>query len=145
MTPQALDALLIRIETCPRNELPMLWAEHTTGPCPKPPQFCRYLLAWRLQAAMYGGLSAQTKRRIQELAKAYAKDFNYRPPGVPALKPGTEFVRHWDGTPHRVRVLDSGFDYQGETFQSLSEIARKITGTRWSGPKFFGLKKQVVR
>jgi hypothetical protein len=61
-------------------------------------------------------------------------------PAKTRLKAGTALVREWHGVIHRVTVLDDGFDFHGERFRSLSEIARKITGVRWSGPLFFGLK-----
>jgi hypothetical protein len=62
-----------------------------------------------------------------------------RPPVV--LKPGTRLLREWQGVTHEVRVLDSGFDYAGQTYKSLSAVARAITGTPWSGPMFFGIKR----
>lgn len=144
MTEKELHQILAQLETCTRQALPALWERYGTGPRPLAPLVTRYLLAWNLQAAMYGGLSMQTKRRIAELQKAYAKDVHYRPPGVPIMKPGTEFLRYWKGQPHRVRVSAMGFDYQGQTYATLSEIARLITGTRWSGPKFFGLKGKAA-
>jgi hypothetical protein len=61
------------------------------------------------------------------------------------MKAGTRIVREWQGQLHEVSVLDSGFEYQNQRFRSLSEIARQITGTRWSGPLFFGLKKRSER
>jgi len=62
-----------------------------------------------------------------------------RPPVV--LRPGTRLLREWQGATHEVRVLDAGFDYAGQTYKSLSAIARAITGTPWSGPLFFGIKR----
>jgi hypothetical protein len=56
------------------------------------------------------------------------------------IKPGSELVRTWKGQSHRVMVLQTGFAYGGETFSSLSEIAFQITGTKWNGPRFFGLR-----
>ena len=56
------------------------------------------------------------------------------------IKPGAILVREWKGKSHRVTVLPDGFAYEGETFRSLSEIARRITGGRWNGPRFFGLR-----
>ena len=58
-----------------------------------------------------------------------------------ALRPGTRLLREWQGTTHEVRVLDAGFDYAGQTYKSLSAVARAITGTPWSGPLFFGIKR----
>ena len=64
-------------------------------------------------------------------------------PARTRLKAGTVLVREWHGVTHRVTVLDDGFDFDGERFRSLSEIARKITGVRWSGPLFFSLKSSA--
>jgi hypothetical protein len=64
-------------------------------------------------------------------------------PARTQLKAGTVLVREWHGVSHRVTVLDDGFDFRGERFRSLSEIARKITGVRWSVPLFFGLKSSA--
>jgi hypothetical protein len=66
---------------------------------------------------------------------------------VPAirLKPGTKLVREWHGQVHTVDVLEDGFIYQGERYRSLTRIARRITGTPWSGPLFFGIRRAVER
>jgi hypothetical protein len=61
-------------------------------------------------------------------------------PSIPGLKPGTRLVRQWRDQVHLVNVEADGYEYQGARYQSLSEIARLITGTRWSGPLFFGIK-----
>jgi hypothetical protein len=58
----------------------------------------------------------------------------------PRLKAGAVLLREWHGTTHRVTVLEKGFEYRDQRFTSLSEVARRITGSRWSGPLFFGLK-----
>jgi hypothetical protein len=67
-------------------------------------------------------------------------DRSFTPAAGPALKPGTSLIREWRGVRHEVRVIDDGFTYQGQTFRSLSSIARHITGTKWNGLAFFGLK-----
>jgi hypothetical protein len=99
------------------------------------------LLAYKLQEQAYGGLKPATKRRLRELAKGFNRDPASKP-DVPnmRIKPGTRLIRQWDGETHQVTVCDQGFEYGGERYKSLSEIARLITGTRWSGPLFFGLK-----
>jgi hypothetical protein len=74
----------------------------------------------------------------------FSRDPDFRPEGVAPLKPGTEFIRIWNDQTHRVRVAAEGFVYQGHPYKSLSEIARKITGTRWSGPKFFAVKRPIA-
>jgi Protein of unknown function (DUF2924) len=70
-----------------------------------------------------------------------------KPADGPAIRPkaGTRIVREWQGRLHEVSVLENGFEYGGRTYRSLSEIAREITGTRWSGPAFFGMRKRETR
>jgi Protein of unknown function (DUF2924) len=102
------------------------------------------LLAYRLQEQAYGGLKPAYKRRLQQLAESFERNPNRA--GRTALssariKSGTRLIRQWDGQTHQVTVAEQGFEYKGERYKSLSEIARLITGTRWSGPLFFGLKQ----
>lgn len=97
--------------------------------------------AYRLQELVYGGLSAKTRRRLQQLAKQFARNPDHRPSVAPDLKPGCRLLREWRGVMHEVVVLEKGFRCRDQTYRSLSEVARLITGTRWSGPLFFGLKK----
>ena len=107
------------------------------------------ILAYRLQADRLGDLDRETERTLDRLAAAAARFGN----GTIAvtrqirdrLKPGTLLVREWDGAPQRVMVLDQGFAWNGKTYRSLSEVAFAITGTRWSGPRFFGLRDRPER
>lgn len=89
------------------------------------------LLAWRIQADAFGGLDAATIRLLKS---------DRRPP--PPLAPGTRLCRDWQGRRHEVDVLEQGFRYGGADYRSLSQIARTITGTRWNGLRFFGLREQ---
>jgi hypothetical protein len=100
----------------------------------------RRQLAWRLQARAYGDLCPNNKRRIRRLHQTFEADPGFTPSPTFDLPPGTVLTRAWQGVLHRVQVLQGGFAYGGEQFSSLSEVARHITGTRWSGPAFFGLK-----
>lgn len=95
-------------------------------------------LVHRLQEQVNGSLSARTRKHLAELARGNAQMAPIR--SKPHLKPGIRLVREWCGETHHVTVLGEGFEYRGERFESLSKIARIITGTRWSGPAFFGLK-----
>ena len=105
----------------------------------------RRRLAYELQARAHGDLPAEARRRLKRLHQAFKADPAYTPlPGL-GLKPGTVLTRTWRGVMHHVDVMDEGFEYRGERFGSLSEIARRITGTRWSGPLFFGLKDVAER
>lgn len=101
----------------------------------------RGLLAWRIQAQAFGGLSAETARHLRRIAANHDNKEGVRPSARSRsrLKPGTLLTREWRGALHKVQVLDFGFAHAGRTYRSLSEIARAITGARWSGPRFFGL------
>jgi hypothetical protein len=100
----------------------------------------RYLLAWRVQEQRYGGLSPETKRRLKELGASVQRGTKIKVAPATTLQPGTVISRQWRGVVHRVHVLEDGLAYEGKRFGSLSVIARKITGTRWSGPRFFGVE-----
>lgn len=125
-----------------RAELLALWSELYKQP--PPPQLRRGLLikflAYRIQEQAYGGLSPATRKRLRELAHKFERDPNAEIAGAPRIKPGTRLIRDWGGKTYHVTVLDNGYEYAGQRYSSLSEIARLITGTRWSGPLFFGLK-----
>jgi len=98
-------------------------------------------LAYHVQEQAEGSLSKVALRRLASLAVPQGN--GKRSPRVAARRPrpGTRLIREWRGEVHQVSVLDGGFDYRGERYASLSQIARTITGTRWSGPLFFGLRK----
>jgi hypothetical protein len=101
------------------------------------------LLAYKLQEQAYGGLKPEVKRRLRELAAGFNR--NPRKAGGKftdsiRIKPGTRLIRQWENKTHQVTVGEAGFEYNGECYKSLSVIARLITGTRWSGPLFFGLR-----
>jgi Protein of unknown function (DUF2924) len=100
----------------------------------------RRRLAYELQAKALGDLPTDTQRRLKRLHEAFKADPGFTPmPGL-GLKSGTVLTRTWHDVLHQVRVTNNGFDYRGQRFGSLSEVARRVTGTRWSGPLFFGLK-----
>jgi len=98
-------------------------------------------LAWELQARALGGLKKRTRRKLRQLATDPAATINK----TPALAPGTRLVREWRGQTHVIEVGAEGFFWQGRKCTSLSAIAREITGTRWSGPRFFGLANNATR
>ncbi len=99
-------------------------------------------IAWKLQEKVYGGLTAAQKRKLAEIAEDLRKNGDLS--GSPAIrmKPGLRLVREWRGETHDVLVLEDGFEWNGERRRSLSTNAREITGTRWSGPRFFGLQRR---
>jgi Protein of unknown function (DUF2924) len=97
-------------------------------------------LAHRLQEEALGGLAPALRAHLTELAARLAKDPDAPLTAPPQIKPGTRLIRAWHGERHQVTVLEDGFDYRGKHYRSLSAIAHAITGTRWSGPAFFGLR-----
>jgi hypothetical protein len=99
-------------------------------------------LAWRIQVDAVGGLDAPTERRLAEIGKALERDGDYEPKVRRDFSPGVVLTREWKGTLHKVTVMAQGFQYLGKRYKSLSDIARTITGTRWSGPRFFGLEQK---
>ncbi len=96
-------------------------------------------VAWKIQEQAYGGLGAATKRRLADLAKTMEQDGDLARSRVARLKPGAKLIREWRGETHTVIVLEDGFEWRGKRRRSLSVIAQLITGTHWSGPRFFGL------
>jgi hypothetical protein len=95
-------------------------------------------LSYRIQELALGGLKPSTRAELRRIAKQQKPNSPLRP--VARVKTGTRIVREWSGENREVTALESGFGYRKAVYRSLSEIARKITGTRWSGPAFFGLK-----
>ena len=97
-------------------------------------------LAYRLQEVALGGLRLELQRQLRQIAAELKQTGGAAKRFRPQLKPGARLMREWQGRTYEVVVLDDGFSWQGTRCNSLSAIARKITGTAWSGPLFFGLK-----
>ncbi len=141
------ETLESEIAALPKMNLAQLQAKWRRGLKQAPPSHIRKqllvpLLAYKLQEQAYGGLKPEIRRRLRELANS----FNRNPKTAAKrladpihIKSGTRLIRQWEGKTHQVTVGESGFEYNGESYKSLSAIARLITGTRWSGPLFFGL------
>ena len=108
------------------------------------PHLSRELLvravAYRMQEIALGGLRPGQQRQLRQFARQLKENREEPIRARPELKPGTRLVREWQGRTYEVLVLDDGFSWQGTSYRSLSALARKITGTAWSGPLFFGLK-----
>lgn len=91
-------------------------------------------IAYEMQARQIGGLTRSERKALGALARGRSN------PSPGLLKAGTRIYRSWRGITQEILVLDSGYSWRGKSYTSLSEVARAITGTRWSGPRFFGLK-----
>jgi hypothetical protein len=137
-----LTAEIVQLDGLGLGALRGLWRQRLGSP----PRFAsteltRLWLAWELQARARGGFDPATRRRLSQLSKSSKSDPAPTSTALGALKPGSVLTREWGGVTHRVMVLEKGFAWAGQTHGSLSEIATRISGTRWSGPRFFGLKR----
>jgi len=141
MVPE-VQARLDHLPNLNKAHLISLWQQLFKTPPPR--QVRRELLirilAYKIQEQAYGGLSADAQRRLRELARKFATDPDMEIEAPQRIKPGTRLTREWQGKSHHVTVLEQGYSYAGKRYSSLSQIARLITGTRWNGPLFFGLR-----
>src|SRR5580700_2419818 len=97
-------------------------------------------IAYRLQEKALDGLKPTTRRLLASVADGATERRTVHQSPRREIKPGTTLVREWHGVHHQLTVLEDGVQFDGARYRSLSEVARKITGSRWSGPLFFGLK-----
>jgi hypothetical protein len=145
----SLDNEIARMRGLEVGELRARW--HTVFRRRAPPHLPRHLLfrilAYRLQADQLGDLDADTRRVLGRMGMETADgigrlvaDLNRSRTG---LKPGTLLTREWDGHLQQVMVLADGFTWNGKTYRSLSKVAFAITGSRWNGPRFFGLRDRL--
>jgi len=140
----ATETELASLSRLPISELRAIWRERLE--CEPPKLRSRTVLlnelAWRIQVDAFGDLDSVTERRLAEIGKALERDGDYEPKVRRDFSPGIVLTREWKGTIHKVTVMAQGFQYLGRRYKSLSDIARTITGTRWSGPRFFGLEQR---
>ena len=136
-------AQLAALKGLPAPALKTKWrALFDTEPPPYNRRFLESRLAYRIQELAYSGLKKETAERLRVLAKQY----NGKPGGRSKVRPdrlpiaGTRLVREWQGVQHCVTVRGDDLEFQGRPYKSLSAIAREITGVRWNGWVFFGLK-----
>src|SRR6202011_2464556 len=115
---------------------------------PPPMRFSRDLLtrgiSYKLQERAYGGLSTATARKLEQAGADSLSRGAVTPAPRLSLRPGTRLVREWRGVTHMVLVHADGIEWRGQRYRSLSVVARKITGARWSGPRFFGLRQRPL-
>jgi hypothetical protein len=128
---------LVALAAMDRSALATIWRDEFGVPAPKSCQapLLRQALAWQQQMHALRQVAGEREagRAAQLLRQAAVA------PAVSALYPGIRLLREWQGRTHHVVVVSDGYEYDGKVWRSLSAIARAITGTRWSGPKFFGL------
>lgn len=145
LTTASVTAQLAALTTAPTPVLKAKWRElFGTEPPPYNRRFLESRLAYRIQELTFGGLKPQTVTLLKELGKQFdSNQASIRRRAV-SDRPiaGTRLIRDYQGVEHCVTVRRDDFEYQGRPYKSLSAIARAITGTRWNGLVFFGLKSQ---
>jgi len=144
----AVEAELDRLPAVPIIQLRGRYRElfRTDPPQAYGPDLLRRSIAQRIQEKAYGGLPRPVQRQLDQLIKSYAAKPTGKLVLPPRIKAGSMLVRQWKGKSYRVTVLADGFAFDGQIYGNLSEVAQLITGTRWNGPRFFGLRvKQDVK
>jgi hypothetical protein len=139
-----IDQRLADLPKLSKTALLELWKQLFNGTPPPQPRrrLMIPILAYRLQEQALGSLRAASRVRLQQLGRAFEANSDAAVPPFPSIRPGTRLVRQWGDQIHLVNVETNGYEYQGARYKSLSEIARLITGTHWSGPLFFGIKSE---
>jgi len=144
-TEDPILARLAALKAMTVNDLKTEWQTLFNAPAPNNSRtFLESRLAYRIQELTYGGPDKQTRRLLDLLADevegTLTRKAQIADPRNPVV--GTKLIREWDGTAHTVTVLKDGFDWGGQRYKSLSAVARAITGTRWNGYRFFGLRER---
>lgn len=138
---EAVQTAIAELEGMDVPALQRKWEELYGMPAPRRMRaaFLMRACAYRIQEQAYGGLKATTLKQIEKVLADFraGEAMTIRPKRK--LSPGVRLVREWGGVTYHVEVLETGYQWRGRTWRSLSAIAREITGARWSGPRFFGL------
>jgi hypothetical protein len=143
---ELLDNEIARLRGLDVGDLRARW--HTVFRRAAPPHLPRHLLfrilAYRLQADQLGDLDADSRRVLERLGSGSSEAIDRLVADLSRsrieLRPGTLLTREWDGHLQKIMVLADGFTWNGKTYRSLSKVAFAITGSRWNGPRFFGLR-----
>ena len=143
VTQPSLDQALAGLPALPAEALRAEWRRLHRTPCPAclSPDLLRRGIAHRLQEIAFGGLPGAARRQLTSLSGNAGAGAAPDPAPPARLRPGTSLLRTWGGRIHTVVVQEDGFEYEGRRYASLTEVARTITGARWSGPRFFGLRR----
>jgi Protein of unknown function (DUF2924) len=139
----ALEAEIGRLPDLSLLDLRLRWKTLFGHPAPKSLRrnFLARAVAYQMQVEAHGGLSVAIKRRLREIVDAVRNGDANAALGSSRIKPGTQMIRQWQNTTHKVTALNEGFEWDGRTYKSLSAVANAITGTNWNGYAFFGIKR----
>ncbi len=124
-------------------QLRAAWRETFRQPPPDmTPDLMARAIAWRMQERLHGGLPSSVSRELAKAAERLRKTGEVASGNDISLKPGTRLVRSWHGRTINVLVTEDGFEFDGRRYRSLTHISSEVTGTHWSGPRFFGLRNR---
>jgi len=136
MKVEAIDAEVRALERLDLEGLRAEWRRRYGPPSKlRSPELVRFLLAWRIQADAFGDLDPDVRRSLRRAQAPKRQGFK--------LPVGTQLGREWKGERHDVEVVADGFRYRSETYRSLSKIASLIAGSKWNGPRFFGVSPEA--
>ena len=141
----AIETDIAELGALPLGELRRTWRRHhprTALPYRLPRDLLVRSIAWKLQAAKHGDFTSDILRKLDRLSQQLDRSGDLDMERETRLKPGTKLLREWHGKTINVLVLEDGYVFEDRRYASLSHIASAITGTRWSGPRFFGLKQR---
>ncbi len=143
----SVAARIAELSRLPTGDLWAVWDRYfTSRPINPNRAFLESRIAYKLQEEAFGGLSPATRQRLEAIGAKHSKIKLRMRPREFNFAPGTILLREWGEREHKVMVTAEGrFEYEGNSFKSLTAVARQITGQHWSGPLFFGLVKQGAR
>ena len=145
---KSVVAQVVELDHLPMNTLRAKWQTlfGTEPPDTRNKRQLTIRLAYRIQELAFGGLSREAREKLEKLAGMSASGIDgssvARDPDKPV--PGTKFIREWQGAKVEVTALEEGFEYAGKNYRSLTAVATEITGTKWNGPDFFGLRRRTT-
>ena len=143
---KSVVAQVAELEHLPIETLRAKWQTLFNSDPPNSPNKKQLIirLAYRIQELAFGGLSRGAREKLEKLAGMSASGIDGGSTARDSDKPvpGTKFIREWQGARVEVTALEEGFEYAGKKYRSLSAIASEITGTKWNGPDFFGLRRK---
>ena len=140
-----IDQQVEQLDRLSTAQLRSRWRDVYRAPAPDlSPGLLARGIAYRQQERLHGGLPRAAEKQIGAITKRLERTGSVTDRHAVTLKPGTRLVRSWNGKVHSVLVCETGYEFDGRHYASLTQVARDITGAHWSGPRFFGLKKPVT-
>jgi hypothetical protein len=141
------EAEIEALKSSPIAQLRALWAQCHDGGAPsiRSREVLMRMLAWDIQANILGGFDARTGQKLMQIADTLDSGRTYEAAVKREVGIGAVLTREWRGVVHTAVITAKGVEYEGKIYRSLSDVARTITGTRWSGPRFFGLDQRPTK